>query len=367
MKIQTYILIVLTSFFGIASVIAQEKKPTLPAGQQTVITDGPSGTEYVSAAGRFKIRFPDVPREFEGTHDTTLGQIASHVVMLKTDVTHFVNYTDYPMNIEQPGLVKRFLDNARDGGLARVATEEPRVSGELDVSVEGHPGRLFRVELKGDAIMRHKLVVVGNRLYVLSMGSSKRPDAQAEYEKRATAFFDSFKLMNPLEADLAGTWKEFSSAEGKFQIKFPGIPYQAPLKLSKELTFKVAGYQSAASYSARYLEFPQIVKDPAALKVFLDSMRDAELQYLEQSGNTPKVLSETDVTYDRHLGRMLVLELPKNVIYRNKTIVVNNRLYVLTAIVPKVDAQSEVGSAYERVTMRFIDSFSLIPEKGKQE
>jgi hypothetical protein len=40
---------------------------------------------------------------------------------------------------------------------------------------------------------------------------------------------------------------------------------------------------------------------------------------------------------------MLVLELPNNVIYRSKTIVVNNRFYVLTAIVPKGDAQPATG------------------------
>jgi len=355
MKSQKYILIVLTIFAASVPVMAQEKKL---AGAQTVI-DSPSGTEYISAAGRFKIRFPAVPQEFEGTNDTKLGQIASHIVMVGTDVTHAVNYTDYPMNIEQPELVKRVLNNARDGGLARVAKEEPRILSETDISVEGHPGKFLRVELKGNGVLRYKLVVVGNRVYVLTVGTPKRPDAQAEYEKMATAFFDSFKLITPLEADLGGTWKEFSSAEGKFKIKFPGLPYQTPLELSNELKFQVAGYQSAGSYSARYREFPEPVKDPAALKIFLDRMRDAELGYLEQRGIKPKVLSETDITYDRYAGRMLVLELPK-LFYRNKTIVVNNRLYVLTVIVPKADAQA-VANAYEQLAMRFIDSFGLIP------
>ena len=359
MKIQKPILIVLTFFAAIIPIIGQEKKPDLPVGAR--IVDGPSGTEYVSAAGRFKIRFPDVPKEFEGTTDTKYGQIASHFVMLNSDITHVVNFTDYPMNLEQPELVKGVLDGARDGGLARVAKEEPRILSEADVSVQGHPGRFVCVELKGDAIIRIKIVVVGNRVYVLSVGTPKRPDAQAEYEKRATTFFDSFTLMTPLEADLSGTWKEFSSAEGKFKIKFPGTPYQTPLELRKELKFQVAGYQSAASYSARYLDVAEIVKDRAALKVLLDKMRDVELEYLEQRGQKPKVLSETDITYDRYSGRMLVLEL-SNVIFRNKTIVANNRLYVLTAIIPRVDAQTEAGKAYEQLPTKFIDSFSLIPE-----
>ena len=366
MKAHKYILIVLTFFAGLVPVIAQEKKPGLPAGAQTVIIDGPNGMEYVSAAGRFRIRFPGMPQEFEGTHDTKIGQIASHFVMLATDVTHVVNYTDYPMNMEQPELVKRVLDNARDGGLARVAKEEPRILSETDVSVDGHPGRFVRVELKGDAIIRNKLVIVGNRVYVLGVATPKRPDAQAEYEKLAATFFDSFKLMKPLEADFAGTWKEFSSADGKFKIQFPGTPYQAPLELPKQLKFHLVGYQSACSYSARYLEFPKIEKDPTALKVFLDSMRDAELEYLEQRGKKPKVLSETDITYDGYFGRMLVVQLPNNVIYRSKTIVVNNRLYVLTAMVPQVDGQSAARNAYEQLAMKFIESFSLLPE-GKHQ
>lgn len=360
-----YILIVLTFFAGFAPVTAQEKNPTLPTGAQTVIIDGPNGMEYVSSPGRFKIRFPGVPNEFGGTVDSKVGKLAVHFVVHATDVTHAVNYTDYPMNLEQPELVKSFLDNARDGGLARVAKEEPRILSETDVSVEGHPGRLFQMELKGDAIIRHKIVLVGNRVYVLGVGTSKRPDAQAEHEKLANSFFDSFKLMDPLEADRALTWKEFSFAEGKFKIKFPGTPYQSPLELTNELKFQVAGYQSAGSYSARYLELTNIVTDRAALKALCDSMRDAELEYLEQRGKKAKVLSETDIAYDRYWGRMLVVELP-NAIYRNKTIVVNKRLYVLNAIVPKVDAHSTVRNAYEELAMRFIDSFSLLSETGKQ-
>ncbi len=45
MKIVKYILIVLTFFAAIVPVMAQEKKPGLPAGAETVIIDGPDGME----------------------------------------------------------------------------------------------------------------------------------------------------------------------------------------------------------------------------------------------------------------------------------------------------------------------------------
>lgn len=366
MKIPKYILIVLTFFACVVPVIAQEKKPGLPTGAQTVIIDGPDGMEYLSAAGRFKIRFSGVPKEFEETNETSVGTQVSHTVLFVKEIVESVSYRDYPGNLELPSFIKRVLDDARDRGLALVAKEEPHILSETDVSVEGHPGRLVRVEVK-DQILRFEILVVANRTYVLMLGSPKLSRTQSDYEKLATNFFDSFKLLTALEADLTGTWKEFSSAEGKFKIKFPGTPYQAPLQLTKELKFQVVGYQSAGSYSARYVDFPEIVKDPAALKAFLDSMRDAELEYLEQRGKKFEVLSETDIAHDRYLGRMLVLELPNNVIYRNKTIIVNNRLYVLTAIVPKDDALSAARNVYEQLSMKFIDSFGLLVEGGKRQ
>ena len=365
MKIQKYILIVLTFFACAVSVIAQEKKPGLPTEAQTVVIDGPNGQEYSSTAGRFSIRFSGVPREVEETEETSVGTLVSHTVLFVKNIAESVSYRDYPGNLELPSLIKRVLDDARDRGLARFAKEEPHILSETDVSVEGHPGRLVRVEVK-DQTLRFKILVVANRTYVLMLGTPRHPSAQSEHEKLATSFFDSFKLMIPLEADLNGAWKEFSSAEGKFRAQFPGTPYQAPLQLSKELKFHVTGYQSAGSFSARYLDFPDTVKDPPALKAFLDKMRDRELEYLEQRGKKYKLLSETDITYDRYFGRMLVLELPNNVIYRSKTIVVNNRLYVITALVPKDDPQLS-GDVYERLAMKFIDSFGLLSEGGKRQ
>ena len=349
MKLQRCALIVLIFFAGIVPVGAQDRL---------------NGIEYVSAAGRFKIKFPGVPQEFETPYDLNPGQFVTHFVTLATDVTHTVNYTDFPTNMEKPEIVKQFLDNARDVALLRVAKDGPRILSETDVSMEGHPGRLLRVELRGDALIRSRLVVVGTRVYVLSVTTPKRPDAQGEYEKLATIFFDSFKLISPLEADLGATWKDFSFPAGKFKIKFPSTPYQVPLELSKEFTFQVTAYQSAVSYSVMYLDFPKIEKDRAALKVFLDSMRDAQLKYLELRRRNTKIISETDITYDRYAGRMLVLELLNNVIFRNKTIVVNNRLYILTTIIPKLEAESAEGKAYEELVTRFFDSFSLLPEGG---
>src|SRR5688572_10112102 len=114
MKIQKYILIVLTFFACVVPVIAQEKKPGLPTEAQTVIIDGPTGQEYSSTAGRFSIRFSGVPKEFEETDETSVGPLVSHTVLFVKDIAESVSYRDYPGNLELPSLIKRVLEDARD-------------------------------------------------------------------------------------------------------------------------------------------------------------------------------------------------------------------------------------------------------------
>jgi hypothetical protein len=370
MKFQMCPVIVLSLLLCGATVVAQEKKPEkkspgLPTGANVVIVGDGGQLEYSSKAGRFKINFPGVPRESEGSVETEIGTIVAHMTLLVADLTYSANYSDYPVMLEQPQLVKRFLDSARDEALARVAKEDPHVVSETDVSFDGHPGRLLTVEFKGDAILRYKTVLVGNRSYVLTLGTPKRPSDQNKYEKLAADFFDSFKLIPPLEADLNVTWKEFSSAEGRFKIQFPGTPYQSSMPWDQTLKGQVlhlAAYQSAASYRAMYVDYPEIKKDPLTLKSFLDNMLNRELGVVEKSGTRPKVLSETDITHDGYPGRMLVFEVPNNRVSRSKRIVVNNRVYIVTVTIPKDDSTP----AYEQLATKFFDSFQLLAEPEKR-
>ena len=107
MKIQKDILFLLTFIACVVPVIAQEKKPGLPVGAETVIIDGPNGTEYSSAAGRFKIRFSGVPREFEKTNETSVGTQVSHTVVFVKDIAESVSYRDYPGNLDSGKILSK--------------------------------------------------------------------------------------------------------------------------------------------------------------------------------------------------------------------------------------------------------------------
>jgi len=366
MKTNRWILVVFAFLGGGVSGIAQDETIARP--------DQVLSKQYVSPDHRFKVRFPDVPKEFDLSLDTKIGPVVSHSVMHTSNISYWLGYTDYPINFEKANAIKATLDNARDGSLARVAKEDPRILTESDISVEGYPGRLLRVKLKGDAIIRYKIVLAGNRQYVLSVGTPKGDpkniQAQKNYDKLASSFFDSFNIIPPLEADLTATWIEFSSTEGKYRIQFPGTPFRwsfALESLRPPSTLYLTAYASSGQYSVMYFDYAEAPTptDTAALKSFLDNLRDGQMDRQKQMGGKLSVVSETDITFDGYPGRFMVADINGLAIFRVKTIVVKNRVYFITVIMPRDDPKAFDTKVYEKLSMKFINSFNLVKEAVK--
>lgn len=340
--------------------------------QQPSATTTPSPTpstakEYSSSEGRFKIVFslPCTPNEIHGPADTKLGKVPFHMLLcVSPTITYSVTYVDYPIELNSPDLIKKALDSAREGSLARVAKEEPRILDEGHISVDGHPGKFLQLELKGDAMVRMRYFIAVNRVYVFGAGTPKKKpevvDVTNDYEALAKRFMDSFKLIPPLEADVSGTWKEFSSPEGRFKVQFPGTPVESSLAAGSSGLMQVAGYRSAAAYSAMYLDYHETPKDFVAVMELLDSLRLGEFESAVKAGMHPKLLSESTISLDGYPGRVLVLEFSNNQVYRRKMVVVKNRIYTVTATAPKDDNAS--NNNYEALSLKFINSFSLFAQ-----
>src|SRR6185369_13935927 len=96
--------------------------------------------------------------------------------------------------------------------------------------------------------------------------------------------------------------------------------------------------------------------DSAALKSFLDDLRDGQKDKQEQMGGKLTVLSETDITFDAYPGRFMVADINNIAIFRVKTIVVKKRAYFITVFMPKDDSKAADPKVYERLSMKFIDS-----------
>ena len=351
-----YLLILLAVFGFSLPAVAQKKSNCQP----------PASQEYLSPDGRFRVCFPGVPKELDLPYDTKIGPIVSHSFVYNTDVTYWLTYVDYPIDSVPPEAVKALLDNARDSGLARVITEDPRITADSDITVQGYPGKYFRVELKGDAVLRHKILLAGNRMYLFGVGTPKGvgpiSNLQNTYEKVANDFFDSFTIFPPLTADLAATWKEFLSTEGKFKIQFPGIPYESSSMGAARDGSKMhtTTYQSAIPYTVSYVDDSRLPTDPAGLKNYFDSSRIAEFEWLRQQGVKSTILTESDITVGGYPGRFLVVELSTGDIYRRKIIIVKNRIFAVEATTPKTNPRTRGDNPYEKLSMRFINSFSLL-------
>ena len=365
MKTQKYLMVL--TLFAFTSLSAAPQEPAVSSAPGPT----PSLKEYSSSEGRFRVLFPTscTPNGFNGPVDTKLGKGVLHMLMcVSPTVTYSVMYADYPIDLDSPDLVKKALDSAREGSLSRVAKEDPRIIKEVDISIDGHPGRFLQVELKGDAMVRLRYFVAGNRIYSFGAGTPKKKpqvvDATTDYERLTTSFMDSFKIIPPLEADASGTWKEFLSAEGKFKVQFPGVPFEGSLAAGSSGLMHVASYKSAAVYSAMYFDYFETPKDFVAIMELLDNLRLGEFETAQQNGLNPRLLSETSISFDGYPGRFLVLEFSNNQIYRRKMFVMKNRVYIVTATAPKDDPKVSNGK-YEALSLKFINSLSLLEQPVK--
>ena len=115
-----------------------------------------------------------------------------------------------------------------------------------------------------------------------------------------------------------------------------------------------------------YAETPSAT-DPAALKIFLDDLREGQKDRQEQTGGKLTVVSETDITFDGYPGRLLVADINAVAIVRVKTVVVKNRVYWITVLMPRDDPKASDTKVYEKLSMKFINSFNLMKEAVKQQ
>jgi len=209
--------------------------------------------------------------------------------------------------------------------------------------------------------------VVENRVYVIGLGSPKEKpkvlDATNDYEAIATRFMDSFKIIPALQADMSTPWKEFSSTEGGFKVQFPWTPQQSSIPAGSSGLMHMTSYLSAAAYTAMFFDYSETPKDLIAILELLDNLRLGEIESGLKELN-PNVISECTTSFEGYPGRLLVLELSNNQIYRGKIVLVKNRVYILTATAPRDNPTT--GNSYEALSLRFINSFIFMAQPLKE-
>jgi TonB family protein len=155
-----------------------------------------SWKEYKSETGGFSIMFPGTPREEaqklkDGGHEVNIRTLNLHEMAI-----YSVMYLDNPPSAPQnPDAARVMLDYSVKQA-APMFKAEPLE--EVEITLDGHPGRFVRQRLPDGLIMRLKFYVVGQRLYQLMITTPSEQaatdDQRRFYAETASKFLDSFKL-----------------------------------------------------------------------------------------------------------------------------------------------------------------------------
>jgi TonB family protein len=136
-----------------------------------------------------------VPSEEVRRIETALGPLDMHAVYLHSAADYAIIYADYPQRLEDPSKSKQALDGGRDEGVRNV---KGRVFEEKDITLEAHPGRYLRIEAANGLTIRSKLILVGSRLYNLTVFTYDKGAPAAIltfHEEVAAKFLNSFRLL----------------------------------------------------------------------------------------------------------------------------------------------------------------------------
>lgn len=162
----------------------------------------------------------------------------------------------------------------------------------------------------------------------------------------------------------SGTWISVAPADAGFTVLLPS-------KASETVT-PVEGHPGLenhlmtldtklASYVVSYLQFPEDVTDPNAIKAMLDSGRDGGIA---SSGG--ELRSEKEIKLNGYFGREWTMEIPGGFIATARAYWVKRRLYQTVFVIePKASDPPEVTKLRGEVATRFLDSFTLSGEVSK--
>lgn len=143
---------------------------------------------YHSEEGRFSVSFPGEPESKTEQVETPVGTLEFVMYSAGSRKTGFiVAYVDYSQEVMKDADAKKMLDGARDGAVRNV---NGRLGTEKELDFYGKPGKEFEILAPKNAIIKARLILIGNRLYQMMAISQSRDIL----EEKTPMFFDSFRV-----------------------------------------------------------------------------------------------------------------------------------------------------------------------------
>ena len=164
---------------AIGSVLIAHYDDLLPHSWQTY--SSPDGTFSIDLPGKTTFETRQTPLESGGT-------MAFHTISVASvrNSAYTLAYVEHE-NVGEKS-PEQALESARDGSLRKA---EGTLLTQNRITVQGFPGLDMQARARGNTFMDSRMVVVGNRLYMIMAVAASEQDREPKTLKR---IFDSFKL-----------------------------------------------------------------------------------------------------------------------------------------------------------------------------
>lgn len=176
--------------FATTHAVAQQGPPPPPA----IDYFPDKWKEYPFQSGKFRIKFPQEPRETVNTH----GQLEVHSVEYQGLLRYRVSYVDYKVPIDAPQQIKELLQGVKASALNAIKDKLLRLVAERELTVDGYRGIFVHIELQSNDVIRMQWVAAGSRLYTISTlnrkGSPDELEGKDDFEKVTSGFINSFHI-----------------------------------------------------------------------------------------------------------------------------------------------------------------------------
>jgi hypothetical protein len=162
----------------------------------------------------------------------------------------------------------------------------------------------------------------------------------------------------------SGTWINIAPANAGFTVLMPAKPFEKVDAVEGQpgvenhlmtLETKLAGYVVS------YVQFPDEITDPDAIKLMLDKGREGGIA---SSGGTLK--SEKEIKLNEYFGREWMMELPGGLLTTARAYWVKRRLYqTIFVTVANASDPPDATKVRQELATKFLDSFTLNGDVGK--
>jgi hypothetical protein len=182
--------------------------------------------------------------------------------------------------------------------------------------------------------------------------------------------FDPVSAQQPQPLPVAlpndsSAWINGAPANAGFTILMPGKPAERVQAVEGHPGIEnhmLILETTLAGYVVSYVQFPDDVTDPAAIKELLNRGREGGLA---SSGATLK--SEKEIRLNDYFGREWLMELPSGLVATARAYWVKRRLFQTVFITtPKPDDSAEVRRLRQETATKFLDSFTLSENAGNR-